>query len=242
MSNEIKFALFVGVPALALIAGAIISVKRYFDNKKEEARKSNLVSEDVVRYCSNDVIATEKVFEMEEAKKALNAQYGCLNAQYGSLNGYLNAQYGSLNTQMNENKPEVSDDIEVDAEKGKNMNTMCKILTENGYIDASLPSRIISQEEFFDNDYDRYEKLDWTYYCLDAIMADENNEVVEDVYKFINEDFFSGVLDPRFAGFLMQCLDHNKHDEKMTVYVRTDVMETDIEISVYPLSYACDAR
>lgn len=78
---------------------------------------------------------------------------------------------------------------------------------------------VISPEEFASND--DYEKISYTYYNMDGIVADEMNAEVTDYEDRIGEDSLS----------------HFGEYEDDSVYVRNDVLKCDYEILMDNSSY-----
>ena len=70
---------------------------------------------------------------------------------------------------------------------------------------------VISPEEF--GEFDEYEKISLIYYA-DGILADEDNELVDDADDIVGEDFFN----------------HFGEYEEDTVFVRNDRLKCDYEI------------
>lgn len=92
-------------------------------------------------------------------------------------------------------------------------------LKKYGYVGAdmcgaeknSVAPYIIAPEEF--GEYEDYEKISLTYYG-DGILADDNNEMVDDVDEVVGIDFFS----------------HFGEYEDDSVFVRNDIKKSDYEI------------
>ena len=78
---------------------------------------------------------------------------------------------------------------------------------------------MISPEEF--GEFEEYEKISLTYYS-NNILADENNEVIEDVEETIGVD----------------SLTHFGEYEDDSVFVRNDARKCDYEILLDQRSYA----
>lgn len=213
MNTKFKIALLVGIPTVLLLVGMAVHAKNRISRRS---------------YIDTDSIFSDRFkktpHDVDDLKRAINSIYGLTGIEHDDRRENIN------NQTPGENMKKISEENEAAV-------TTCRILTENGYSEIESTSRIISYDEFSDPDFSEYEKLDWTYYCIDAIMVDEKNEVVENVHKFIHDQFYNGVLEPQFVLYLSECQKDHDTDGKMTVYVRTDVIETDIEISVRPWSY-----
>lgn len=142
------------------------------------------------------------------------------------------------------NENEVPKDIEVTsqakAEKAKEKPDIIKyaeVLSKNGYTEYSNIEKnkkkeetkvsnngnsspyIISPEEFGDND--EYDKISLTYYA-DKILADDNDELVEDIEKVVGSD----------------SLNHFGEFEDDAVYVRNDNLKCDYEILIDHRNYS----
>ena len=80
---------------------------------------------------------------------------------------------------------------------------------------------VISIEEFYDPDYDHYDKIG-LYYTSDGKLIDENNELVENPDEKVGKKF----------------VNHFGDDEEDSAYIRNDKLETDYEIVREDESYS----
>lgn len=132
---------------------------------------------------------------------------------YSSLNG---TRTDAINKQKTQYNLAVARSEEDDEEATDEVNPV----TEEDRGDDS--PYIITEEDFAEGRFD-HDKVGWTFYADDGIVADENDEVVDDVEGSIGW----GNLDMKYA----------TPDNPHVVYIRNERIDVDYEISVNYGSY-----
>lgn len=110
------------------------------------------------------------------------------------------------------------ENIREEKQKKQEINNYASILSKSGYTDYSktenveniLEPHVILPEEYGENEY---ETLSYTFYA-DGILADEDDEIVENVVELVGKDFAN----------------HFGEYEDDSVFIRNDIREIDFEV------------
>lgn len=143
-----------------------------------------------------------------------------LEAKYAQIADEEIASVKEVWAQMDKERAEKEEYESKAAEYNSAIVTEEKII-EVKEVDALISPRVISPDEYGDNEYDI---ANYTYYA-DGILADEYDEVVEDVDETVGSDFAS-----HFG-------DYNDVAED-TVFIRNDGLRMDFEINKDTRTYS----
>ena len=127
-----------------------------------------------------------------------------------------NEEIASMREYIRKKEDKKSEEVEQEDDHAEQVEEYMSTLKNNGYIskevDYMASPRVISPDEFGENP-DEYEPVSLTYYA-DGVLADEMDEVIENVDEIVGEGSLS-----TFGEY-----------EKDSVFVRNDMTKCDYEI------------
>lgn len=212
--------------SVIFVVGAALGVGgsyKYFEKKfgdiadaeiesyKMVAGNRERINKKVNEVCDGDKVTDEDLedderpqFTEEELEEA-NRSYNEISAAY---------------------KSKVADSVNKEPQKRVNYSDMSNKEPEqtNKVVDISGLRPIIISDKSFVEDCQNYDKITLTYYAIDGVLLDDNNDVFEDFEDYVGHDTMS-----KFGAF-------DVGDN--LVYVRNDLHENDYEIIKLDESYA----